>query len=61
MLEPLHHVQTCVTPGVFAMLCRVCEADDISMYALVKRALLAYLVAWVDQRPGMADYVLRPG
>lgn len=59
MLEPLHSVQTYVTPQLYATLRRVCAIDGISVYALTKRALVAYLVRWVQQHPDMADDVLR--
>ena len=38
---------------------RVCAIDGVSVYALTKRALVAYLVRWVQQHPDMADDVLR--
>ena len=60
MLEPLQHLNTCVTPYEYAVLRRVCDRERVSVYALLKRALLAYLVAWAEQHPDMVDDVLRP-
>lgn len=60
MLEPLRHLQTCVTPYEYSVLRRVAALERCSLYALVKRALLAYLVAWAEQHPDMVGDVLRP-
>lgn len=60
MLEPLHVISTHITPHEFDVLRRVCAADGVSVYAILKRALLAYIVDWVRQHPDMADAVLRP-
>jgi len=60
MLEPLRHVQTCVTPYEHAVLRRVAALERCSLYALVKRVLLAYLVAWAEQHPNLVNDVLRP-
>lgn len=59
MLEPLRSVSTFVTPEMHTTIRRVCAIDGISVYALAKRALVAYLVDWVRRNPDLADDVLR--
>jgi len=59
MLEPLRPVSTFVTPQLYATMRRVCAIEECSVYALAKRALVAYLVDWVRRNPDLADDVLR--
>ena len=58
MLEPLHSVQTYVTPQLYATMRRVCAIENISVYALVKRAVMVWLVTWVREHPERVDDVL---
>lgn len=56
-LENLWSVGTKLTPGQYRMVQRACNIDGVSMYALVKRLLIEWLMEWATEHPDRADEV----
>ena len=57
-LENLWSVGTKLLPGQYRMLRRACEIEGVSMYALVKRLVLDWLMTWAADHPDRADEVM---
>lgn len=57
--ENLYSVGTKLLPGQYRMVRRACEIEGVSMYALVKRLLVAWMMQWAAEHPDRADEVGR--
>lgn len=59
-LENLRSIGTKLTPGQYAMVRRACDFERISMYRLLRRLLLDWLMQWAAENPDRVDDVYLP-
>ena len=57
-LEHLCSVGTKLIPEQYRMVRRACEIEGVSMYALVKRLVMAWLMQWAAEHPDKAGEVM---
>ena len=56
-LDNLRSVGTKMTNGQYLMVRKACEIDEISVYALTKKLLFAWLINWTQEHPDRVQEV----